>query len=272
MKLLVSDIDGTLYWYNKQNNKGVSDKCRTAIRNWMDAGNRFAVATARVHTVRDAVMDDLQMNIDYLGGNGAEIIFFDGSEKFHSLPVSYFLEAGKWIDENHINATVKMCVDHQFITYRHDNYPFACESRMRMNLRRSVPYQSIELNDLSTGVNMSVLTHPDVTKQVESELQKLFEGRCIVQANDIDNIDFIPLKVGKDKAILQLAEHYGISMKDVIVIGDAANDICMFEITENSYCMSHSDITIQKKASFVVDLVEEAIERELKKMGDLNNE
>ena len=31
MKLFVSDIDGTLYWYDHKNNMGVSDSCRNYI-------------------------------------------------------------------------------------------------------------------------------------------------------------------------------------------------------------------------------------------------
>ena len=119
---------------------------------------------------------------------------------------------------------------------------------------------------------MSVLTHPSITKEVEQLLAERFEGRCHVLATDVDNIDFIPLNVGKDKAIAMLAAHYGIPLEKVIVIGDAPNDACMFEMTKNSYCMSHSEVSLQKKASSVVNSVEEAIERELKKLGETNNE
>ena len=101
---------------------------------------------------------------------------------------------------------------------------------------------------------------------IESSLQKLFEGRCKVLANDIDNIDFIPLNISKSKAVEILAKHYNIDMKDVIVIGDEANDVDMFKITRNSYCMAHSDKSIQKQANSVVELVEDAIRIEIEKI------
>lgn len=267
MKLFVADIDGTLYWYNEKNNTGVSDSCRCAIKTWLEAGHQFAVATARVYTMRDYTISDLGFSVDYLGGNGAEIVYRDGTECLHTVPFAWFLEIGKWLDEHGYDATLKVCADKQFVSYRQDQYPFTFNTRMRNNLRKSVPYKSRTITSDSKCVNMSVLTHPSITKEVERRLAKKFDGRCQVIATDRDNIDFIPLDVGKDKAIVDLASYYGISLEDVIVIGDAANDLCMFELTENSYCMSHSDVEIQKKASFVVDHVEEALKKELKKVG-----
>lgn len=265
MKLFIADIDGTLYWYDHRNNSGCSQSCRKAIQKWQEAGNLFAVATARVHTVRDEVMADLGMNLDYLGGNGAEIVYRNGEELLHSLPFFYFLEVGSWLDEQNLDATVKICVNHQFYFYRNDQYPFTFEPRMRKNLRNSVSYLELHFDENSTGVNMSILCHPDLTQRIEKDLRIRFSNRCQVLATDKDNIDFIPIGVGKGQAILDLAKHYHLSMNDVIVIGDAVNDLCMFNITENSYCMSHSDKEIQSHATHVVDLVEDAIYIELEK-------
>ena len=67
MKLFVSDIDGTLYWYDHKNNMGVSDSCRNYIHKWISLGNIFALATARTYLKRDDAIQDLKINVDYLG-------------------------------------------------------------------------------------------------------------------------------------------------------------------------------------------------------------
>jgi len=265
MKLLVSDIDGTLYWYNNQNNPGCSEKCREAIKLWLEAGNKFALATARTHLVADRSLNDLGLRVDYLGGNGAENVYSDGTLDLHYLPISIFLETGKWIDENGYDATVKICLNKQFISYRNDRYPFNFPERMRFNLKRSVLYNTVEINEDSLGVNMSLLCPEEKTKEIEVKLQERFKGRCQVIAIDKDNIDFIPLGTSKSQAIIDLAKHYGISMDDVITVGDEANDICMFEITKNSYCMSHSRDAVKQYANYVVDLFEQVIYQNLDK-------
>ena len=266
MKLFVSDIDGTLYWYNNKNNSGCSEECKCAIKKWLEAGNIFAIATARVYTMRDYTLEDIGSSVDYLGGNGSEFVYSNYEFELKTLPFSYFLEVGKWIDEKQLDASVKICVNKQFVAYRQDLYPFTTPERMRKNLYNSIIYDEYSITEKCEGVNMSLLCHPSLTKWIEKELQDQFRGRCNVIATDTDNIDFVPLGSGKGEAIRLLAEHYGVDMKDVIVIGDAANDVCMFELTKNSYCRSHSDDWIREKAGHVVDLVEEAIYRELAKL------
>ena len=91
----------------------------------------------------------------------------------------------------------------------------------------------------------------------------MFAEKCQVIATDIDNIDFIPLGIGKGHAVISLAEHYGIDKENIIVAGDEANDICMFDIAGTSYCMSHSSKEIQQKSTKVVNVLEEAIFQEL---------
>lgn len=265
MKLFVSDIDGTLYWYDHKNNKGVSDSCRNYIHKWIELGNIFALATARTYLKRDDAIQDLKINVDYLGGNGAEIVYHDNTTEFITLPFAYFLEVCKWVSDHNYNATVKICVDDHFVAKDHDHYPFDHTERMRNNLINSSIYDP-NRSYSDNGVNMSLLCEPSLTKMIESSLQKLFEGRCKVLANDIDNIDFIPLNISKSKAVEILAKHYNIDMKDVIVIGDEANDVDMFKITKNSYCMAHSDKSIQKQANSVVELVEDAIRIEIEKI------
>lgn len=265
MRLFVSDIDGTLYWYHNRNNAGCSEACKAAIRKWIDAGNIFALATARVYTVRDVAIADLGLKVDYLGGNGAEIVYRNYEIELHTLPIQYFFEIGKWIDEHHYDATVKACVKGQFISYRQDRYPFTCLERMRKNLKNSIPYEQAGIDAKDSVVNMSLLCEPSLTQKIEKELQNLFLDRCQVLATDMDNLDFIPLGISKSQAVLALAERYGIKREDIIVIGDAPNDVPMFQITENSYCMSHGKAEIKRQAAKIVDLVEEAIEAELKK-------
>lgn len=52
---------------------------RAADQRWRVAGNVFAVATARIHQAYPKVSADLGFAVDFLGGNGAELIFSDGT-------------------------------------------------------------------------------------------------------------------------------------------------------------------------------------------------
>lgn len=263
MKLFVSDIDGTLVWYNGKNNQEASDLCKDAIRKWMDAGNIFAVATARSHVRRDIIYDFLGFKIDYLGGNGSEIVYLNQEIELHTLPYSYFLELCDWIREKEYNATLKICVDNKFYIYKRNNYPYGCLDRVRSYLFNIEDYTLIRHDSNTVGFNMGIICYPSLTKIMEKELQELFKNRCTVSAIDFDYIAIVPIGVSKGQAVLELAERYNVKRKNIIVAGDEVNDVCMFKVAGKSYCMSHASIEIQKEADGCIDVLEEALHKEM---------
>lgn len=70
---------------------------RAAIQRWRAAGNVFAVATARIHQAYPKVSADLGFAVDYLGGNGAELIFSDGTRMTRTLKAAVFLDVAGWL-------------------------------------------------------------------------------------------------------------------------------------------------------------------------------
>ena len=264
MKLFVSDIDGTLYWYDNKNNNKCSNACKKAIRKWLDAGNIFALATARTHIVRDNIIEDIGLPIDYIGGNGAEIVYKDGNKDLHYVPISLFLEVARWLEENEIDATVKICVEGKFIALHNDKYPFNYLARMRKNLANAKIISKDDCTKFINGYNMSIICSPKFISYVEEMMQQKFGDKFTIIANDIDNIDFMPLNINKGKGVTILADRYHIAKDDIIVIGDDRNDIAMFKVAGKSYAMAHSDIDIKKYVDDEVDLIEEAIYRELR--------
>ena len=264
MKLFVSDIDGTLYWYDDKNNDKCSLACKKAIKAWIDAGNIFALATARTHIVRERIIDDLGFCVDYMGGNGAEIVYKDGIKDIYHVPISLYLDVCNWLDEKNIDATAKICIDGQFICLHNDRYPFNYLSRMRKNLKGAKMVSKDECKNYIKGYNMSIICSPKDMAYTEEMMQKKYGNEFTIIANDIDNIDFMPLNINKGKGVLILADIYHIAKKDIIVIGDDRNDIAMFEVAGKSYAMEHSDDMIKKHADEKVALIEEAIYKELR--------
>lgn len=264
MKLFVSDIDGTLYWYDNKNNNKCSNACKKSIKRWLDAGNIFALATARTHIVYDSIIDDLGLPIDYIGGNGAEIVYKDGIKDIHYVPISLFLEVNNWLEENDVDATVKICIEGKFIALHNDKYPFNYLTRMRKNLANAEILTKEDCTNFVKGYNMSIICNPKSVNYVAEMMQKMHGNNASIIANDIDNIDFMPLNINKGKGVTILADRYHIAKDDIIVIGDDRNDIAMFDIAGKSYAMEHSDVDVKRHADYEVDLIEDAIYRELR--------
>lgn len=272
MKLFVSDIDGTLY----QKVDGNSDVCTQrnldAIKTWREANHHFAVATARIHLSYDSMVEKLGFPLDFLGGNGAEIIFSNQEKILHTIPLHFFLELVDWIEQQNIDATVKINWKGQWICSNRDHYPFYTLNRQRGSLRQAKTLKEIQVDETDVGINMSIILAPQFFQEVKEALNKKYVGILDIVGSDFDNLDCLPDQCSKKEAILLLLKRLHLSTDDLIVIGDSENDVAMFSLTTNSYCMATAEEAVKQKATYVVSDVAEAIERELAKLMLLNNE
>ncbi len=66
-------------------------------------------------------------------------------------------------------------------------------------------------------------------------------------------IEITAYKCTKAEGLAIICEHYGYQNDDLVVIGDSANDITMFDVYPNSVCMSHATKEVQEHAKYVVD-------------------
>lgn len=266
MKLFVSDIDGTLYQKVDGNSDFCTQRNLDAIQSWREAGHHFAVATARIHQYYDSMVEQLGFPLDFLGGNGAEIIFSNQEKILRTIPLSFFFELVDWIEQHQIDATVKMNWEGQWICSNRKHYPFATPDRQRASLRQAKTLEEIEIDKSGDGVNMSIILTPESCQAVKEILNKKYAGIMDVVSSDFDNLDCLPFQCSKKEAILLLLERLHLRAEDLIVIGDSENDVAMFSLTKNSYCMSTAEETVKEKANYVVQDVAEAIEIELSKI------
>ena len=76
-------------------------------------------------------------------------------------------------------------------------------------------------------------------------------------------IDIGPQNSSKGITIMELCSTFGVSIEDIIAVGDSENDIPMFEVPHRSYCIDHASQRVKDNADFIVESVEKVIELEL---------
>lgn len=260
-KLFISDLDGTLYWDGRQYSSQAAPASLAAIRRWRDAGNLFAVATARIHLFHAPLTAELGFSVDYLGSNGADLIFSDGERECYPTSVGDFLTVASWIRERRLDGTAKIYTGGRWVNSARGLYPYTEPARMRNAQREGRTLSEVSLSPADTGLNMSLILRPEFLKEAQAGLKKLLKGRLDPVASDYDNLDFIPEGCSKGLAVRCLAAHYGLSREDVIVIGDSENDVSMFEAAGRSFAMAHAPKEVRQKADETAASVAEAIER-----------
>ena len=173
MKLFVSDLDGTLYPPNVTDSGAEN---RAAIQRWRAAGNVFTVATARIHQAYPKVSADLGFAVDYLGGNGAELIFSDGTRMTRTLKAAVFLDVAGWLARHHVDATVKMNCQGQWISSDCRHYPYGLPHRLRRSLLDSVTLAETTVDPNAEILNLGIIIRPDQRDGVKRALREKLAG------------------------------------------------------------------------------------------------
>ena len=262
MKLLVSDLDGTLFDEGVlDHERRCSERNAKAVRGWVKSGNRFAVATARSLKAKAILEQQLGIAIDFIGGNGVELSFTDGTTCYQGTPIRYFYEICDWLNENQVDATAVTKLDDKWLISAENKYPAMVPDRYRYFIAEGTVASRIENDAICPYVG--VFVHQDARDELKGKLIEKFGEKLEIVCADSDDIDLMVKGISKAYGIKKLVEKLGISLEDVIVVGDSENDVCMFELVEKSYCMSHSEASIQKKAAFLADSVAQVIEIEL---------
>lgn len=259
MKLLISDLDGTLYPKNKHQLQKNFD----AVRKWINAGNKFAVATARGLHHLETFENNIGFKVNYIGSNGASVVYDDGTKLIKYFPSKVYFDLCKYIKDNNINASVATGLNDQWVWSSIDKYPKG-ESKYDQ-VWKDVVLLDEDKFDLNEKIQRIQIFVP------KDDRDKLKEKICNlnldirITSSDLDMIDIGPLNSSKGISILELCDRFNIKPEDVIVIGDSENDIPMFELTPNSYCIDTAETFVLNRARYNISSVEELIEQELKK-------
>ncbi len=265
MRLFVSDLDGTLYKDGQQLSAGCNRENRQAILKWIKHGNAFAIATARGLDYYETLCEELGIRLNYIGSNGAQMIFADGEILIRKIKARYFLELCDYVRQNDLDATVMMDYKGSWLNSGGDRYPFRGKKQIWQSLKRSRAARMDEIDPFDEVAKIGMVIRPDLRDPIKEKLRKIYHKQMELVSSDFDNIDFGPYDCSKGQGVMELAKRYHLRTTEIAVIGDSENDISMMRKVQNSYCMSHAEKNVKKEAGTVVGSVAEAIDRELAK-------
>ncbi len=268
IKLIVSDLDGTLLNENVE----ISDRTADAILTAQDAGIEFAIATGRTVEGGYSLAQKKGIKCPFIELNGAR--FFDENEKLHFT---------RNIEQENVEELIQILqhykVHNEFITQNGTYSSNSLEEHIKV-------YESIfaDINKLMSKdeVTNFVLNHLDDSsiKQVndydfligQSELQLLKvvlnaqEDRAslkkikkavnqnlpdlIVTSAHSLNIEINHMQANKGQAVADFAKIRGYTADEVITVGDNLNDLSMLEWATHSYAVDNAHKRAKKAATY----------------------
>lgn len=240
MKALASDMDGTLFFHDRQTKWQADDIQK--IKTFQKQGNLFGICTGRP---LEALLRDTKNVIDcdfYITTSGAIIM----DENFHIIEkhlISY--ESMHAIYDHYKDqAAILVQADHQLYALNDNN--------------QMVKFiDSIEELQNKQIEGISLIFASD--REAEMICQNINESdRGLTGHQNKNSIDITSHECSKGKAILAYKRYKGL---DIIGgIGDSFNDLSMLEVVDQSFTFYTSPSAIREKADHLVNSVAEAID------------
>ena len=272
IKLIVSDMDGTLLAHDSSISKGNIE----AIRYAQSKGVQFAIATGRDYSSLKGILETHDLKCFSILGNGAQFCNENGEilssayfpkkcfkqvlQIFDELKIHYMIFTANGFystaEPNVVrDAFIDRCVV-QFKRKREDYLDDGCNQDMAcMKLKK--------IGDLDDFINSSIdiikveAFNNDVSliEKAKEKLQEI-EGIAYLSSFD-DNIEVTDKAAQKGLILENVIEELGYSKDEVMVLGDGLNDITLFERFKYSFAPGNANETIKAMAYQVVGACEE---------------
>ena len=291
IKLIVSDMDGTLLAHDSSISKGNIE----AIRYAQSKGVQFAIATGRDYSSLKGILEAHDLKCFSILGNGAQFCNENGEilssayfpkkcfkqvlQIFDELKIHYMIFTANGFystaEPNVVrDAFIDRCVV-QFKRKREDYLDDGCNQDMAcMKLKKigdlddgcnqdMACMKLKKIGDLDDFINSSIdiikveAFNNDVSliEKAKEKLQEI-EGIAYLSSFD-DNIEVTDKAAQKGLILENVIEELGYSKDEVMVLGDGLNDITLFERFKYSFAPGNANETIKAMAYQVVGACEE---------------
>ena len=221
LKLIVADFDGTLMQYGE---KCVSDRVINKIKEYLDNGIHFAVASGRTYSELSALLKEISDMIYFIADDGALIM--KNNEIIFKRPFG--------------NGSIKRIFDDA------DLIGAAFYSL-------DTVYQYKDCNFSTLGKTPKKVEHTfqitdDIFKVTASVASRTF-ANCEyyrIHYNGEGYAELVQPYANKGMALSYLQLHLSISKFETVAIGDAGNDVPMMKYASESICIGNRSENLAK--------------------------
>lgn len=249
--LYVSDLDGTLLRSDETISKYTCD----VINKLTERGVMFSYATARSYVTAKKVTKGLNAKIPLIVYNGAFVI--DNISEEILLSNFFHDDINEVLEELFYNGIYPIVYSYIDTTEYFSFIPGKCNKGMQtfLNTRKGDRrWREIQNTEQLIQGDLFYITCIDSKEKLEPFFKRYKDKYHVVFQQDIYTkeqwLEIMPKEASKANAILQLKEILGC--EKVISFGDAANDIDMFNISDEAYAVSNALDELKQAATKVI--------------------
>ena len=266
IKLVVSDLDGTLLKIGEEFSKGISSENIDALIKLNENNIDFAIASARDIEHRHFINQILLKEVAFAGMNGAQV-YVDGDVWMgKTFDPCLLYEFNNYLkNQGFAYNIITDDINHKNYTAIKNSYPFIDREKIS-NVESFNVYYDTSFLDVKVEkqlLRIGIFLDPKYVSKVKKYLIDTYKEFDFTLC-DVDLIDTTYKGINKGSGVKKLCEMFSCTIDEVAVIGDNENDISMFNVCPMSFCMDHANDDILSHAAYKVKSVAQAIEIILK--------
>lgn len=251
IKMLVLDIDGTIY----RKDFSASQAVKNALRTLTNEGIKVVLATGRMFSATIPIAKDIGLTspiVCYQGGFIKECSEAGKVLLQKDVPEQYAREIIDILREKDIHCNLYM---DDGLVVENDNETIKRYTDER-NVRYSVveSFNNVDLKNINKMLAIDTDTKKieDLQKQLSEKYSKdLYIIRSTPNFCEISNIE-----ATKGNAIRYLSKLWNIKKEEIMAVGDQDNDIEMLKAAGIAVAMGNGTEELKKIADYVTDTVE----------------
>ncbi len=265
MKLVAIDLDGTLL----SKDSTISEENVKAIHKAQQQGHVITIATGRSLHDTKRILQNAGLECPMVTGNGA-VVFDEGNVlKNLVIPAIVLTEMQELLEKNHFyfeiytNKGVFILQEGRDLLYKDIEgnqlkltdfslEQITTEIEIQYNqygLQYVKDYKNMEFADLEV-YKFFVLTF-DTNKMVKLQSKLVGREDISITTSGKAKLEIGHPETSKGNALLFFADYLGISIKEMVAIGDNLNDLSMFEIAGTSIAMENAEEAVKKKSTYI---------------------
>jgi Cof subfamily protein (haloacid dehalogenase superfamily) len=246
ISLVLADVDGTLV--NEE--KVLTERAQSAVRQLRDAGIRFAITSGRPPLGMAMLFDPIELDTPIAGFNGGLFVKRDLTIlEQKTVPADVARQAIDLIRTHGLDAWV----------YRGNDWlitkagaPHVAREAWTVKFEpKIVADVGKELDRIAKVVGVS--DDYDKVQRCEAAAQTSFGGRATAARSQPYYLDITNKDANKGAVAEYLSSHLKIPIEKIATIGDQPNDVLMFKRSGLSIAMGNASDDVKKQADVTTD-------------------
>jgi Cof subfamily protein (haloacid dehalogenase superfamily) len=239
------DLDGTLL----NDSKKVTDETAAALSCLPTRDVKLVIASARPPRAVRKIYHDLKLDTWQINYNGALIWDEPGNRAVFHRPMSgritrAIIEHARDMFEEVI---VTCEILDKWYTDR-DDQTHTTETGKMFGPDCVAPLETFTTQPVT---KLMLLGEPRIILRLEASIAEQFSEQVSILKTDRDLLQIMDHRVSKALALAKIARHYGVSLTQVMAIGDAPNDVGMLQAAGVSIAMDNAHPLVKDVADWV---------------------